>query len=456
MRRSVAARLVYLGLILFSLFSLAFSPLQAQSRHVTVLTVKGAITPVVARYIERGIQQAETEGAELLVIQLDTPGGAVNVMQEIVQRMIAANVPIVVYVAPQGAQAASAGTFIVLAAHVAAMAPDTTIGAASPVATQGQELPETAKEKATNALVAQIKSLADRRGERAVAWAERAVRSAEAATAEEALDLGVIDLISPNLQTLLDDLDGRQVQLQTRTVTLHTKDAAVVELPMTFVERFLHTITDPNIAYILLILGINGLIFELANPGGFLPGVIGAICLLMAFYALGVLNVNYTGLALIALSFVLFVLDIKAPTHGVLTLGGIASFVLGSLILFNTPFYAVSRGLIASVALITAAFFAFAVGAALRAQRRKPATGAEGLIGAIGYARTDLDPAGMVFVHGERWKARTEGETIQRGQAVRVMGIDGFELIVTRAEEPLELESSTTREGSRQVVERAS
>jgi len=442
---------------LLSLFSLAFSPQQVQHRHVAVLTVKGAITPVVARYIERGIEQAEAEGAELLVIQLDTPGGAVNVMQEIVQRMIAANVPIAVYVAPQGAQAASAGTFIVLAAHIAVMAPNTTIGAASPVATQGEDLPETAKEKATNALVAQIKSLADRRGERAVAWAERAVRSAEAATAKEALDLDVIDFISPNLQALLEDVDGMQVQLQTHTVTLRTGDVTIVDLPMTLVERFLHTITDPNIAYILLILGINGLIFELANPGGFVAGVIGAICLLMAFYALGVLNVNYTGLALIGLSFLLFVLDIKAPTHGVLTLGGIASFVLGSLILFNTPFYAVSRGLIASVALITAAFFAFAVGAALRAQRRKPTTGTEGLIGTVGRARTDLDPAGTVFVYGERWKARTEGELIRRGEPVRVTGIDGFELIVTRVKEPIEIESpSAEEEVPPQVMERVS
>ena len=456
MRKSVIARLVYLSLILFSLFSLVTSPLRAQQQHVAVLTVKGAITPVVARYIERGIEQAEAEGAELLVIQLDTPGGAVNVMQEIVQRMIAADVPIVVYVAPQGAQAASAGTFIVLAAHIAAMAPNTTIGAASPVAGQGEDLPETAKEKAVNALVAQIKSLADRRGERAVAWAERAVRSAEAATAKEALDLGVIDLVSPNLQTLLKDLDGMEVQLQTRTVTLRTGDVPIVDLPMNFVERFLHTITDPNIAYILLILGINGLIFELANPGGFVAGVIGAICLLMAFYALGVLDVNYTGLALIGLSFVLFVLDIKAPTHGVLTLGGIASFVLGSLILFNTPFYAVSRGLIASVALVTAAFFAFAVGAALRAQRRKPTTGTEGLIGAIGYARTDLDPVGTVFVYGERWRARTAGETIRRDELIRVTGIDGFELIVTRVQEPVEVEDLAVEQVPRQVMERVS
>lgn len=452
MSRLAVARFIHAGLILAGLFSLALSPVHAQRKRVAVLTVKGAVTPVVARYIERGIEQAEMEGAELLVVKLDTPGGSVNLMQDIVQQMIASNVPIAAYVAPQGAQAASAGTFIVLAAHIAAMAPNTSIGAASPVGGQGEDLPETAREKATNALVAQIRGLADRRGERAVAWAERAVRSAEAATAQEALDLGVIDLIVPDIETLLKQADGMEVKLQSGTVTLETKDADLVDVPMTPAEQFLHTITDPNIAYILLILGINGLLFELANPGGFVAGVIGAICLLMAFYALGVLNVNYTGLALIGLAFLLFVLDIKAPTHGALTLGGIASFVLGSLILFNTPFYAVSRGLIFSVALVTATFFAFAVGAALRAQRRKPTTGAEGLIGTMGRARTNLDPAGTVFLYGERWKARTEGETIRRGEPVRVIGIDGFELVVARAEEPAE--APVAEEIGERVMER--
>lgn len=431
MRRLVAFRLFNLFLTVVAFLSLLMPPAHAQGRTmVNVLSVQGAVTPVVARYIERGIQETESGGAELLVIRLDTPGGSVSVMQDIVQAMIAADVPIAVYVAPEGAQAASAGTFLVLAGHIAAMAPRTTIGAAAPVGGQGEDLPETAREKATNALVAQIKSLADRRGERAVAWAEKAVRSAEAATAEEALEIGIIDLIAPNIDALLEELDGQEVQLQTRTVVLHTADAEVVDLPMTLVEEFLHTITDPNIAYILLILGINGLLFELANPGTFLAGTIGAISLVMGFYALGVLDVNYAGLALIALAFILFVLDVKAPTHGALTVGGIISFVLGSLILFNTPFYAVSRGLIISVALVTASFFAFAIGAAVRAQRRKPTTGIEGLIGALAQVRSDLDPEGTVFLYGERWRARTTGDSVPQGETVRVLAVDGFELIV--------------------------
>lgn len=442
MRRLAAFRVFNLFLIAFSLLSLLMPPARAQGRAtVDVLTVEGAVTPIVTRYIERGIREAQSDGAELLVIRLDTPGGSVNVMQEIVQAMIAADVPIAVYVAPDGAQAVSAGTFVVLAGHIAAMAPNTRIGAASPVGGQGEDLPETEKAKATNVLVAQIKSLADRRGERAVAWAEKAVRSAEAATAQEALDVGVVDVIVPSVDALLAEVDGQEVKLQTRTVVLQTASADRVDLPMTLVEEFLHTLTDPNIAYILLILGINGLLFELANPSGFVPGVIGAICLVLGFYALGVLGVNYAGLALIALAFVLFVVDIKAPTHGVLTAGGIIAFVLGSLILFNTPFYSVSRGLIASVSLITAGFFAFAIGAAVRAQRQKPTTGLEGFVGAVAQVRSDLDPRGIVFLQGERWKARTEGDPIPTGERVRVLAVDGFELVVARAD-PTETDAS--------------
>lgn len=454
MRKLTVFRLFNLFLVVFALLSLLMQPVRAQGGEtVNVLTAEGPVTPVVARYIERGIREVEANGSGLLVIRLDTPGGSVNVMQEIVQTMIAADAPIAVYVAPQGAQAASAGTFLVLAGHIAAMAPNTTIGAASPVGGQGEDLSETAKEKATNALVAQIKSLADRRGERAVEWAEKAVRSAEAATAQEALEIGVIDVIAPTVDALLEEIDGQEVKLKTRTATLHTVEADVVHLPMTLVEQFLHTITDPNIAYILLILGLNGLLFELANPGGFIAGIVGAISLVMGFYALGVLDVNYTGLGLIALAFLLFVADIKAATHGALTIGGIVAFVLGSLILFDTPFYSVSRGLIVSVALVTASFFAFAVGAALRAQRQKPTTGLEGLVGARAQARSDLDPEGTVFLHGERWKARTEGDPIKRGETVRVVATEGFELVVAPLESPVPVTSNLISKSDQSSVD---
>ncbi len=422
--------IVYLVLILISLLS---SVANAQGgRQVLVMEVTGPVTPVMLSYIERGIREAEERGAEALVIQLNTPGGDVDLTKQIIQAIVASDVPVVVYVAPPGAFAASAGTFITLAGHVAAMSPNTSIGAASPVSGQGQEIPETLKSKIVNILQADIEGLTKRRGEKAVEWARQAVSEAKAATAEEALSLGVIDFIATDVPDLLQQLDGFQVTLHDREVTLHTKDAVIEELPMTAIERFLHTITNPNIAFILMTLGINGILFELASPGGYAAGVVGVICLLLAFYALGVLDVNYTGLLFIALAFILFIVDIKAPTHGVLTVGGIASFVLGSLILFNSPVYAVSRNLVFSVALTTGAFFAFIVAKAVAIQRRVATTGVEALVGALATARTDLSPTGTVFLKGEWWKAEAEDPPIKAGDQVRVKSVEGFRLRVKR------------------------
>jgi membrane-bound serine protease (ClpP class) len=421
---------VYLVLILVSLLSPVAS---AQAgRQVLVMEVTGPVTPVMLSYIERGIREAEGRGAEALVIQLNTPGGDVDLTKKIIQAIVASEVPVVVYVTPRGAYAASAGTFITLAGHVAAMSPNTSIGAASPVSSQGQDIPETLKSKIVNILQADIEGLATRRGEKAVEWARQAVSEAKAATAEEALSLGVIDFIATDVPDLLRQMDGFQVTLHNREVTLNTKDAAIVELPMTAIERFLHTITNPNIAFILMTLGINGILFELASPGGYAAGVVGVICLLLAFYALGVLDVNYTGLLFIALAFILFVVDIKAPTHGVLTLGGIASFVLGSLILFNSPVYRVSRNLVFSVALATGAFFAFIVTKAVAIQRRIATTGAEAMVGALATARTDLSPTGTVFLKGEWWKAEAEDPPVKAGEQVRVKSVEGFRLRVKR------------------------
>ncbi len=398
-----------------------------------VMEVTGPVTPIMLSFIERGIEEAEEQGAEALVIMLNTPGGDVELTKTIIQAMIAADVPVVVYVAPRGARAASAGTFITLAGHVAAMAPTTSIGAASPVSGQGEEIPETLKDKITNILQADIEGLAQRRGEKAVEWAREAVSEARAATAEEALELGVIDFIANDLEDLLRQMDGFSVTLHDgQEVMLQTADAATEEVPMTPIEQFLHTVTNPNIAFILLTLGINGILFELSSPGGYAAGVVGVICLLLAFYALGVLDVNYTGLLFIALAFVLFVIDIKAPTHGVLTVGGIVSFVLGSLLLFNSPFYAVSRSLVISVGLATGAFFAFIVAKAVLVQRRPATTGAEGLIGALATVRTDLAPTGTVYLKGEWWEAEADAPPIEAGEQVRVKSVDGFRMRVTR------------------------
>jgi len=396
-----------------------------------LLVVRGAVTPIVQSYIDRAIENAELEGAEVLIIQLDTPGGSVDVTQKITQRMLAAQVPIVVYVAPAGAHAASAGTFITLAAHFAAMAPGTSIGAASPISGTGEELSETAQEKAIAILEADLKGLAKRRGEKAEEWAGLAVREAKAATAEEALELGVIDIIAESLDDLLNQLDGREVVVAGKTIALHTAGLTPTEIPMTPLEQFLHTITDPNIAFILMTLGLNGILFELASPGGYVAGIIGAICLLLALYALGVLSVNYTGLLFIVLAFVLFIVDIMTPTHGVLTAGGIASFIVGSLVLFSSSYMPISISLVIGVGVVTGLFFAFIVAKAVGALRRQPTTGTEGLVGEVAEVRVPLTPRGMVFVRGEWWNAQTEdNSTVEQGEPVEVVRREGATLVV--------------------------
>jgi len=419
-----------LGLLL-----LIAAPAGAQTPgKVGVLDVKGPITPVVLSYLNRGLGYAQDGNLSLIVIRLDTPGGSVEVMKSLTDEMIRSSVPIAVWVGPEGARAASAGTFVVLAAHVAAMAPGTTIGAASVVSMQGEALDETSKAKITNDLTARIRNFTQRRGPQAQDWAERAVTEAVAATADEVYELGVVDYIASSIPDLLRQMDGKEVRVAGRDVVIRTADLPVENLPMTLPEQFLHLITDPNIAFILLTLGLNGLLFELSSPGGFAAGIIGGICLVLALYALGVLSVNWTGILFIILAFVLFIADIKAATHGVLTAGGIASFVFGALILFSSPIYTISRALVLSVALGTGAFFAFAVSKALLAQKRRPTTGREALIGKRAVVRAPLQPEGIILLAGELWKARAAEGTIGLGQTVEVVGMDGFTVIVRAVE----------------------
>ncbi len=429
-------RLLIWHMMLALAVSLFFaSPVVAQGDgQVDVLTAKGAITPIVAGYIQRGIETAEEDGAICLIIELDTPGGSVQVTEQIVQSMRAASVPIVAYVHPQGGKAASAGTFVTLAAHAAAMAPNTRIGAAHPV-TMGEEMSEAVEAKAVNDTVALIRGLAAPRGPDAVAWAEEAVRESSSITEDEALELGVIDLVAPHLETLLEALDGQEVVVGEAEVILHTAGARVNRIPMNAIEGFLHTITDPNIAFILMTLGLNGIIFELSQPGGYLAGIVGAICLVLALFSFGVLSVNWTGLIFVALAFVLFIADVKAPTHGILTTGGVISFILGSMVLFNTPFAPVSRGLIVGVGLTTGVFFAFVIAKVFGAHQRRPTTGKEGLVGQLAVARSDLDPKGTVFLKGELWQAMAEHANVKEGEEVEITGVDGFKLLV-KAREP--------------------
>lgn len=402
--------------------------------HVDLIQAQGPVTPVMLSYIERGIAQAEREGAVCLIVQLDTPGGSVSLTKSVVQRIVEARVPVVVYVAPRGAWAASAGTLITLAGHVAVMAPETSIGAASPVGMQGEELPETVQKKEKEILMASARALVARRGEKAVAWVERAIDQAEAATAQEALEAEVIDFIAADLSELLSQLDGFAVEVQGREVLLQTRGVRVYPIAMNPLERLLHAITDPTIAFILLTLGINAIIFELSSPGGYAAGILGVICLGLGLYALGVLSVDYTGLLFIALAFVLFIIDVKAPTHGVLTVGGIASFIFGAVLIFQSTSARVPWHLIIALAACTGGFFAFVIAKAVRAQTWPVTTGAEALIGATAEARTPLNPEGVVFLKGERWNAIAEEGPIAAGERVTVVGREGFRLRVRRVE----------------------
>ena len=431
-------RIRFLGwvfIVLLASLSIASNAGAQSTPHVDVLPFDGAISTAAFDYFDRGIETAEQDGASCVIIQLNTPGGESLATLKIMQRFENARVPVVVFIWPRGSLAASAGTYITLAAHVAAMAPKTTIGAAAPVSGQGQELPETVKEKLVNTLAGQAKTFARRRGEEAAEWAEKAVRESLVATEQEALEKGIIDLIADDLDALLAQLDGREVMVGTQEFTVHTHGATVNHIPMTFIEQLLSILVNPNVALSLLSLGVTGLIFELSSPGGYVAGIVGSVCLLLGLYSLQVISVNYMGLALIALAFVLFVLDIKAPTHGILTAGGIVTFVLGALILFNSPYYSVSKSLVFGIALTLGVFFAFVVAKALRAQKRHVTTGREGLIGRTAEARTDLTPEGTVFLQGEHWKAILEEGTAQKGEQVRVVDAEGFRLRVRKLEE---------------------
>lgn len=417
----------------FLCLSVAAQTFGQSERVVKVARFEGPVTPVLASYIERSIEAAEAQDAAALVIELDTPGGSVDITKTITQRMTSARVPVIVYVTPSGAHAGSAGTFITLAGHLAAMAPGSSIGAASPVGSEGQDLDETLKAKATNILVADIKNLAERRGEKAVEWAGRAVSEAAAATAQEALSLGVIDAVAVDLDDLLRQLDGKTVNVAGEPVTLDLAGAATDPVALSPLESLLNQLVNPAFAAILLTIGINAILFELSSPGGFALGIVGAVCVLIAFYALGTINANWTGLAFVILAVVLFILDLKAPTHGALTVGGIASFVFGLYLLYNTSDVPVPWGPIVGSALATAAFFAFAVAKVVTMRRRPAYAGMTTMVGQVGVVRRPLEPEGMVMVNGELWQAESESGALPSGAAVIVTRQDGFRLWVRPA-----------------------
>ncbi len=412
---------------------------EAASSRIDVLHVEGTINPVLVDYIERGIDQAEEDNAVACIIQMDTPGGLDTSMRDIVKDIVNAQVPVIVYVSPSGARAASAGVFITMAAHVAVMAPNTAIGAAHPVAigTEGEEqMSEAMEEKIVNDAAAYIRSIAESHG-RNMEWAEQAVRESVSATEQEALELNVIDMVAPDLNSLVSQLDGWQVtMLDGSVVTLHTQGATINHVKMNTIEDFLYAISDPNIAYILLSLAMLGIMAEIFNPGLIFPGVLGGICGLLAFYSLGMLPVNYAGVLLIVLAFGLFIAEVFTATFGLFTAGGITSLVIGSLILFkgSSPLFQIDPWLIATVVIIITALFAFVVSQVIRAHRRQASAGKEELIGKTAVVKVALKPEGTVFFKGERWAAISEEGQVKPGEEVIITKVDGLKLYVTKKE----------------------
>lgn len=403
----------------------------ASPRHVNLVTIDGPIGPISARIISEAISSSLEDSAEALIIEMNTPGGLDESMRIITRKILNSEVPVIVYVSPSGSRAASAGVFITLSAHIAAMSPGTNIGAAHPVAMGGQ-MDSTMAEKVVNDASAYIRSIASKRG-RNEKWAEESVRKSVSVTEKEALKLNVIDLVVNDVRGLLDSCDGRKVSLPSGEKTLNTKEIQVRRVEISVRDRILEVITNPTIAYILLTLGMWGLFFELSNPGAIFPGIVGGICLILAFFALQSLPINYAGLLLMILALILFILEVKIVSHGALTIGGIISMVLGSLLLFESPlpYMRASLVVIITVVAATALFFIFAVGLALKARKRKVTTGGRGLMGEVGVARTALKLEGDVFIHGEIWKAEAD-QPIKKGEKVVVTSVDHLTLKVTK------------------------
>ena len=400
---------------------------------IYLLQLNGIINPITSQYVVSGIEDAEAEGAECLILQLDTPGGLDTSMRDIIKKMLNSTIPIIVYVSPSGGRAASAGVFITLASNIAAMAPGTNIGAAHPVVMGGEEIDEVMKAKMENDATAYIKTIAEKRG-RNTQWAEKAVRESVSITEQEAIEIGVIEFIANDVNELIEIINGVRVTTASGEKVLNTKDAEIIPVKMTFKDLFLHSLTNPNVAYILLFLGIYGILGEFSNPGSFFPGIVGGISLILSFVAFQSIPINYAGLLLIIFGIVLLVIEVYTPTFGVLTAGGVTSLVLGSFMLSKStaPFLRISLGLIISMSLATAAFFVFALSKGIKIQWKKPVTGREGLIGKIGIAKTDLTPEGTIFIHGERWQASTEDELIKVEEEVEVLEVKGLQLIVKK------------------------
>ena len=410
----------------------------ASAPVAVVMTLNGAISPSTQGYLTRGIQTAENEQAQMLILELDTPGGDLISTRNMSEAIQASTVPVIVYVSPRGGWAASAGSVITMAAQASAMAPQTIIGAASPVSSNGQNLDSTEFAKQTNAMISSVTTYTERRGPEAVQLAKDMIQNAKAVSATEALQAHLIDFIATDVPDLLRQLDDFTVQMQSGPLTLHTSGTIQQPLRISFIEQMLALLIDPNIVFLLLAIGVQALLIELTHPGAWVPAFFGVVCLALAGYGLGLLPVNWFGLIFIVTAFVLFILDIKAPTHGALTIAGAVSFIIGALVLFNTPstpkFQRVSPALVIFMGIFIASIFAVILGYALRAQRRPILFGQETLSGRTGFATMDIDPTGQVQTGSELWSAElAEGsEEIHKGDPIEVVKAQGLKLVVRK------------------------
>jgi membrane-bound serine protease (ClpP class) len=428
-------------LILLGSIVTAFQTVRAQSEEplAIVMTADGPIMPPMLEFFKRGIETARRQNAEVLVIQLNTPGGSVDTMLEIIRDIRASDVPVVIYVAPKNAIAASAGAMITMAGHASAMAPETSIGAASPISSSGENLNSTAEAKAKEIIKAAIRPIVEPRGEAALKLAEAMIDEAKAVTATEALDVHLIDFIANDVEDLLHALNEFTVQVNNEPRTLNTSNIRIGSFDMSFIEQFLLLLLDPNIAFLLIAIGVQSILIEISSPGGWVAGFIGVVCLTLATYGLGVLPVNWFGIIFLLTAFVLFILDIKAPTHGALTVAGVASFIVGALVLFNSPgtpdFQRVSVPLVISVGITIGLLFFGILMFALRALRVPVSSGIETFIGKTGTARTSVDGSGgQVQLQSELWSAESVdgSETIGKGDSVEVVEIKGLRLKVRK------------------------
>lgn len=430
-------RIILISVLLATgIFSLAGA--QGGDPLAIILNAEGTIMPPMLEYIQRGIKTAESRGAEVLVVELNTPGGSVETMLDIIQAIRASKVPVVVYVAPRDAIAGSAGAIITMAGHVSAMAPNTVIGAASPIDNSGADIQSTLETKIKETMKAKARTLVETRGDQAVKLAESMIDDATAVTAQEALDAHLIDFISDDTEDLLQSLNDFNVKLQEGTRTLNTNDIRTENVDINFIEQLLLILTDPNIAFLLLAIGVQGILIEISSPGGWFAGFIGTVCLTLAVYGMGILTVNWFGIIFLLIAFVLFILDIKAPTHGALTTAGVASFIVGALVLFNSPgtpqFQRVSVPLVIGMGIFLGALFFTILLIALRAQHNPIRTGSESLTGKSGSARTAVGDNGQVQIGSELWSAEkaAESEPISKGDHVEVVEVKGLRLIVKK------------------------